>query len=291
MKPASTALINYLNAARSTPDVQLIFADAFQFTLKSGTVLAYTNSEITFTYNGVTFLGNNILIDGLKYKASVGLDVDSQQVTISARETDTIGLNAPILQAMRNGSFDGAIVQRQRVFFSDRIGGTLVGGVVLFQGRFGTIDNLGRTTAQFTVNSDLVLLDIDMPRNLYQPTCLHTLYDVGCTLTKASFGTNGTVGAGSTASSILWSGANVNFQQGTISFTSGVNDGVTATVLSAVNGSKLTLGYPLEAAPSPGDTFTVYFGCDHTPGTCTSKFNNLSNFRGFPYVPPPQMAV
>jgi hypothetical protein len=40
-----------------------------------------------------------------------------------------------------------------------------------------------------------------------------------------------------------------------------------------------------------GDGFTVYYGCDHTPGTCQSKFNNLANFRGFPSVPPPQMAI
>lgn len=48
---------------------------------------------------------------------------------------------------------------------------------------------------------------------------------------------------------------------------------------------------PLQSAPASGDAFTVYQGCDHTPGTCRSKFNNLPNFRGFPYVPPPQMAI
>jgi hypothetical protein len=48
---------------------------------------------------------------------------------------------------------------------------------------------------------------------------------------------------------------------------------------------------PLQSTPTPGDTFTVYQGCDHTPGTCASKFSNLANFRGFPYVPPPQMAI
>jgi hypothetical protein len=48
---------------------------------------------------------------------------------------------------------------------------------------------------------------------------------------------------------------------------------------------------PLQSVSSVGDTFTIYYGCDHTPGTCQSKFNNLANFRGFPYVPPPQMAV
>ena len=48
--------------------------------------------------------------------------------------------------------------------------------------------------------------------------------------------------------------------------------------------------YPLPFAPAPGDTFNVAFGCDHTQATCQSKFNNLVNFRGFPYVPPPQLA-
>jgi uncharacterized phage protein (TIGR02218 family) len=99
------------------------------------------------------------------------------------------------------------------------------------------------------------------------------------------------VGSGSTASVINWSGASTNFQQGSITFTSGVNAGVTATVGSAVASTSLTLLYPLESVPAAGDGFTVYFGCDHTPGTCHSKFNNLANFRGFPYVPPPQMAV
>jgi uncharacterized phage protein (TIGR02218 family) len=246
---------------------------------------------VTFAYNGVTYLANSVLMDGLKYKASVGLEVDQQQITASARTTDTIASGAPFLQALRAGAFDGAEVYRYRIFFSDRLGGTVVGGVLLFKGRFGKIDELGRTTAKFTVNSDLVLLDIDMPRNIYQPTCLHTLYDPGCTLQKALFGTNGTVGANPTSFAIYWAGANANFAQGTITFTSGVLAGVSATVGSAVAGLQLNILIPLPAVPAQGDGFTVYFGCDHTIGTCQTKFNNLGNFRGFPYVPPPQMAV
>ena len=291
MKPASAALIAYLNTARAGPDALLLFADVFTFTLRSGLVLCYTNADVTFTYDGATYLGNSVLVDGLKYKASIGLEVDQQQITVSALATDTITGGAPFLQALRDGAFDGCEIERDRVFFSDRIGGTAIGSVALFKGRLGTVDQIGRTSARLTVNSDLVLLDIDMPRNIYQPTCLHTLYDSGCTLIKNAFGTNGAVGSGSTASLINWSGANGNFQQGSITFTSGVNAGVTANVNTVVAGVSLTLGYPLQSVPSAGDAFTVYYGCDHTPGTCQSKFNNLANFRGFPYVPPPQMAV
>jgi uncharacterized phage protein (TIGR02218 family) len=291
MKPASAALVTYLNNARANPDVPLLMTDTFAFTLRSGLVLCYTNLDVTFSYEGNTYLGNAILIDGLKYKAAVGLEVDQQQITVAARATDTITAGAPFLQALRDGAFDGAEIVRSRVFFSDRLGGTAIGSVLLFKGRLGVVDEIGRTSAKLTVNSDLVLLDIDMPRNVYQPTCLHTLYDSGCTLVKNAFGTAGAVGSGSTASVINWLGATANFQQGSITFTSGVNAGVTATVGSVTAGTSLTLCYPLASAPAPGDGFTVYYGCDHTQGTCQSKFSNLANFRGFPYVPPPQMAI
>jgi uncharacterized phage protein (TIGR02218 family) len=291
MKPASAALVTYLNSARANPDVPLLMTDTFTFTLRSGLVLCYTNLDVTFSYAGNTYLGNAILIDGLKYRAAVGLEVDQQQITVAARATDTITAGAPFLQALRDGAFDGAEIVRSRVFFSDRLGGTAIGSVLLFKGRLGVVDEIGRTSAKLTVNSDLVLLDIDMPRNVYQPTCLHTLYDSGCTLVKNAFGTAGVVSSGSTASVINWSGAAANFQQGSITFTSGVNAGVTATVGSVTAGTSLTLCYPLASTPAPGDGFTVYYGCDHTRGTCQSKFNNLTNFRGFPYVPPPQMAI
>ena len=291
MKPASGDLIDYLNAARANPDVPLLMADAFTFTLLSGLILCYTDVDVTFTYGGNTYLANSVLVDGLKYKASIGLEVDQQQITVAARASDTISGGAPFLQALRDGSFDGCEIARDRVFFSDYVGGNAIGAVTLFKGRLGNIDQIGRTSAKLTVNSDLVLLDIDMPRNVYQPTCLHTLYDSGCTLVKNSFGTNGTVHPGSTASVINWPGASAIYQQGSITFTSGVNAGVTATVGSVDAGVSLTLLYPLQSAPAHGDAFTVYQGCDHTPWTCSGKFNNLVNFRGFPYVPPPQMAI
>ena len=48
MKPATTALINYLNTARASPDAQLLMADAFLFTLQNGSTLAYTNIDVTY---------------------------------------------------------------------------------------------------------------------------------------------------------------------------------------------------------------------------------------------------
>jgi uncharacterized phage protein (TIGR02218 family) len=288
MRAALPALIAYLNTLRANPDAQALVADCFTFTLRSGLILAYTNADVSISLNGFVYAANSILVDGLKFKCDIGLSVDQQQITIAAKTTDTIG-GIPFLQAVGNGILDGAGIQRERAFLSSWTG-TPIGSVVLFKGRVGAVDNVGRTTAQITVNSDLVLLDIDMPRNLYSPNCQHVLYDSGCALVKNAHGASGAVAAGSTNSIIVWAGALGAYAQGSITFSSGPNTGVTANVKSATR-SALTLSYPLPHAPSAGDVFTIYQGCDHTAATCQSKFNNLANFRGFPYVPPPSYAV
>src|SRR5947209_1190749 len=200
MKSASTALLRLIDAARSSPDSTLAFADCFTFTLSTGATYTWTNVDLPVVYKGATFLANGPLVQGLKYRASVGLEVDRQQITIAARPTDLVG-GAPILVALRDGAFDGASVQRDRVFLTAP-GGAAVGGVTLFKGRVSTVDQVGRTTATLTIASDLVVLDYDMPRNLYSPTCVHTLYDSGCGVVRGAYAANGTAGGGSTSSAI-----------------------------------------------------------------------------------------
>jgi uncharacterized phage protein (TIGR02218 family) len=117
------------------------------------------------------------------------------------------------------------------------------------------------------------------------------LYDSGCTLVKSAFGTAGVVGATPSPTTILWAGALAGFVQGTVTFSSGINNGVSATVKAVNPGIGFVLSYPLANAPATGDTFTIYQGCDHTQNTCQFKFNNLVNFRGFPYVPQATYAI
>ena len=287
MRTASPELVSYLDTLRAEPDAQVLMADCFTFTLRSGLVLTFTNADRSIPLNGYIYAANSVLVDGLKFKCSVGLDVDQQQITLIARPMDTLGGTA-FLIAIRNGAFDGCEVQRDRAFLPSWTSAP-IGAVTLFKGRVATVDQVGRTTAEITVNSDLTLLDLDMPRNLYQPACLHRLYDSGCGLVKNAFGASGIVGTSSTYATINWPGASSVYAQGTILFSSGANAGTSANIKSA-SVSALTLSYPLQILPAPGDVFTVYQGCDHTKATCQSKFNNLSNFRGFPFVPVPESA-
>lgn len=290
MKQASLALQNFLAAARAQPDLQMAFADCFTFTLISGLVLTYTNADVPIAYAGKQFLANGPLVSGLKYRSSVGLNVDRQEIVVAARPGD-LASGAEFLVALRDGAFDGAKLQRDRVFFSDVLGGTLVDGVTLFYGRVSTVDEVGRTRAKITVANELVLLDIDMPRNIFGPTCQHVLYDLGCGLPAGAFASTGAVGAGSSATLINFAGALAAHLQGKLVLSTGANAGVAATVKYVTVGASLTPVYPLPEPPAAGDTLTVYYGCDHTAPTCQNRFNNLANFRGFPYVPPPQMAV
>ncbi len=285
MKTASPSLVSYLQTT-----TQFLFADLYTLTLRTGRALYYCDRDIPLNLNGTQFLANSVRVSGLKYAIKIGVDVDEQDITIQAGPTDTVN-GVPFLAALRRGVFDGAYIQRDRAFFT-AWSAPAVGAVTLFHGRVSTVDKIGRTEAHMKVKSDLVLLDISMPHNLYQPACLHTLYDSGCGVSRAAHTASGTVQTGSTTSVIVWSGATIGtYDQGTLTFTSGPNAGVQVTVKSSDASNHLYLAYPLDTAPGVGDGFTVSWGCDHSTGAggC-AKFNNLANFRGFPYVPPPETA-
>ena len=64
MKTATTALINFLNSARTAPDAPIAFADCFTFILSTGAVLTYTNVDRPIVYNGYTFAANGPLVQG-----------------------------------------------------------------------------------------------------------------------------------------------------------------------------------------------------------------------------------
>ena len=118
MKTASTALIDFLNAARAAPDAPIAFADCFTFTLaQTGVVLTYTNVDQPSSTTARLSRRAARWCRASNTSCAVGLEVDKQQITIAARPTDLVG-GAPFLVALRDGAFDGATFQRDRVFMS-----------------------------------------------------------------------------------------------------------------------------------------------------------------------------
>lgn len=77
------------------------------------------------------------------------------------------------------------------------------------------------------------------------------------------------------------------FQNGKITCTSGLNDGLSREISSnAVAGTemKLSLKRPFPFAIAEFDEFTITAGCNRTVEDC-KKYSNIINFRGEPYVP------
>lgn len=289
MKTASTTLKNFLAAEMASADSQFAYADCYRFTLRTGTILYYTSADVPVVYGGNTYLANTVLVSGLKYRSTTGLNVDTQELDISAPPTVLVNGN-PIMAAIASGIFELCIIERFRVFWSDHINGTVVDGLLLYKGRIATVDEVGRLSAKITVADELMLLDIDMPRNTYVLTCNNVLYDSSCTLARASYATAGTILSGSTQHKILTPVGLAQHVGGYLQMTSGNNTGIQATVKAVNPGFSIDLTYPLPLPLAVGNTFSVYYGCDHTRGTCNSTFGNLAHFKGYPYVPPAQYA-
>ena len=216
----------------------------------------------------------------------VGVEVDELKMSLLCNETVLYG-NVPLTQFARQGGFDGARMTVVRTFYKTP-GGTSCGSLNIFAGRVGPLTVSGHQI-DMTIKSDLELLDIQMPRNIYMAQCQHTLYDTGCNLSAAAFTVTGNTTAGATASNVSCNLAQAAgyFALGVMKYTSGQNNQVQRSVRAHTVGF-LVPSIPFPYTPAAGDTFTVRPGCDKLETTCTSKYANHDNFRGYPDIPAPE---
>lgn len=284
MRTASPALTEFLRTAD-----QVIVADLLTITLVTGVVIRLTNCDVDLTVGGYTYSHSSPLFTRGTTTVKVGLDVDTLPLTIMPAATDTIG-GVPWCAAARIGVFDGARVRVDKVFMPTARDVSM-GTLNLFEGRMAGTE-IDRGMIRATIKSELELLNSVFPKNLYQPGCVHTLYDSGCALLRAAYQASGSVGAGSTTSILSVTGLSQGagyYDLGSITFTSGVNSGLRRAVKSYTGGS-VSLYVPLPSAPVAGDAFTIVAGCDKTQATCSAKFGNLVHFRGYPFIPPAETA-
>jgi hypothetical protein len=283
-------------------------ADLYTFTLaNNGPVLRYTSADTDIAYSGFNWMHDGPAIGtGSKGHWKNGLDVDTWQCTIIPRNVDPItGATFPDaigsvswLAAAQGGALNGAIVTIDRAYFASWQGFPRpkslipVGVLRWFGGRPSSID-VSRTQCQITLNSHLELFDTLMPRRLFQPGCINTLFDTGCTLVASSYATSGYMTSASNSATITafistpgWTGT---FALGRIKMSSGLNSGFSRSIRLA-SSPNFTLLSPFPFPLANGDTFSAYPGCDKTTATCTA-FSNISNFGGTPYVPIPETAI
>ena len=284
MKTASAALIELLASTE-----QFIMADLYTITLVDGSVLRYSAAPTALDVEGDTFaLGPKF--ERSKTKIVIGTQVDELEVKIYPESGDVIGA-MPFLEAAWQGQLDGATLRLERAFMPS-YGDTGPGTVVLFVGRISDIE-CTRTGIDLRCRSHLELLNIQMPRRLWQSACTHHLGDAMCQFDRSSLHASFPAGDGSTqtqiATTVSPSPASLYFQ-GTIVGVTGANAGSTRTVAN-MDGGWVYVKLAFLSPVTVGDEFRLLPGCDRTLATCTSVFNNAPHYGGFPYIPTPETAV
>ena len=293
MRNASAALKALLIAT-----TEFVVCDLLTIKLPSGAILRYTSADLDLTvfslYDNAShlFSSSGPPFTRGETKLVRGLQIGTLALTINGRQgIDTVaGVSWP--QAAATGLLDGALVCLEKVIapsFADMSAGTLI----QFLGRIG-VATPSRNAVELEVRSPIDQLAGQFPRHVYQPTCVHTVYDAGCALARGVYSVGGTVLTGSTKNVINCTNANPSayYDLGTIVFTSGPNSGVTRGIRAYTLGtpSVASLLVNLPTTPTIGDAFTITAGCDKTFATCQAKFGNLAHFRGYPFIPKAEVA-
>jgi len=291
MKTASEDLKNLLHTSKI-----FYMADLFEFVFIDESKSYHTTIDTDIKYNGNIHDSKSLLISRGAIKLSRGVQVDELSLTIEPRTATLFGENWFV--AARLGYLDGSRLILKRAFFPNW--GTLnlpepTGTITRFSGRISTIENISRMSIDLIAKSDLELLNVKWPRNVYQPSCLWTLYDNGCKFNRDIVRRVGTIQAGSTRTKLFTNLTDVDnfFNLGVIRLTSGDNyDRVRTIKTYTESAGTINLIYPLTYQPLAGDSFEAWPGCDKQMSTCIYKYyDNIENYRGCPFVPQNETSI
>lgn len=287
LRAASTALKNALASGALVPPASS--ADLVTLTLLSGTVYRWTSYDSTLTVGSNVFSPAQPWISRGQWSVQNTMSVDTLELNIDSN-APSFASGPPLQTQVINGLFDGATFFLQRVFMPTPGDTSTWGTVDLFLGDAGAATMVG-ARALVKARAKSSRLDVNAPRNLFQASCRHSFCDAGCTLSAATYTTSRVVGSSPVSTRSVVTSSTVlpilgqTLKGGTLRMTSGVASGQVRSIIA--NGlNAVTLAYPLIAAPSAGDTFTVFQGCDKTATACVF-YGNFVNYGAFPFVPAP----
>ena len=223
------------------------FADLYYFTFIDGTTLFLTSHDRTIrcgppypgtrllsgNYQGQTFVfstGPSIERTGLTWEAGVKPAELKVNIGSDTRYIADGGFNWQA--AAVRGLLDWSQLHVWRAIgpFTINADNTITTGNVipLFFGYMGEFKNISRSGLTFTAYDARILLNVPLPKYLFNAQCRWTLFDTGCTLNRDDFATSSTALTGSTAGVIncsLPGQLSGYFDLGYIRWTSGKNIG------------------------------------------------------------------
>lgn len=296
---------------------------------------AFANSSAPPVLTPTTWIGNDVQItsggggksasfDTPAWSSKLGGTADQMEINASYFPSPLLPQDGPQSLigstawpiAIRQGMLDNAKFTMYTAFWAsltdllsqhvpigygdiDQFGNQSTGLLNMFSGFVSAISQVDRQSAKITVRDGRVVLDQNFPRDVFQATCIHALYDEGisiagkgCTLLAASFSATGTMGA-PTSTTFTYTSAQAAgyYQLGKVVYVDPVTGQPVTIQISNDTGTVITVSSPFPTIPAAGTAFTIYAGCDKTRATCINKFNNLIHFLGFPFAPPPRTTI
>ena len=230
--------------------------------------------------------------DGIEFRAHSGLTASAlaQSTGLSVDNSEAIGAlsDASITEAdIEAGRFDGAEISCWLVNWSDPDQRWLQ-----FRGTIGELrQGGGAFTAELRGLTDALNQPIG---RVYQKPCTAVLGDATCgfDLDTPGFSATQTVEGVEEARILRWSDqmtfASGWFARGRLDVLTGAAAGLWASVKRdevLPSGRRVELWESLRAQLVPGDQVRLTAGCDKRFATCRTKFDNLTNYQGFPDVP------
>lgn len=149
----------------------------------------------------------------------------------------------------------------------------------------GVVSGIGLRNNQATLTCPSVFtnyLDSEFPNVFYQSMCNLQTYSTRCGAVKADFTTFGVINAINDDGTLVVNAAGT-FE--TNYFAPGeIITGVERRLILAQTGDILTINYQFRSL-TVGDAVSLVAGDDHSITTCNDKFDQMTNFVGWPYIP------
>lgn len=252
--------------------------ELYRFTRGSNTWRFTSNDSDVVAIDG-TYITEDIKRSSIEYTG----DLNRSNLVITVGGANDI---AEMFKGAAPGEIVAVTVMRlHETMEDDGVPGASTSSITLWTGRvLGS--RWGPVGAELQCEPASISLKRIGLRRLYQRQCPHVLYSEICGASRALFLTTATI--------TLLSGKQITvgsvgghpdgmFSGGYLSWASAGGYSEYRMILSHV-GMVLTVAYPLPPSAT-GTQITLYGGCNHTTSDCNTKFNNLNNYGGFPYIP------
>lgn len=240
-------------------------------------VFRLTSNQDDVTWAGIFYTATQI--SSSKIQASVEDAIN--RVTIS------LPLDHPIPQkfiANVPGSKGSVVISRAH--FNDGLEET----IIEFDGFVASVKFDGELEAKVICNPQTNIFKRSGPRMTYSGLCNHVLYDARCKILRTGdpfdeFTFTGLV-SGVSGNDITVNGLSANgvgwAVSGFVQAPAGAPDD--KRLILAQSGDTITLLLPF-SIPVSGLNVDVLAGCTHDLAICLSKFDNVINYGGFPFIP------